>query len=243
MKQALIVLAVAALATPAFAASLAQAEVANGPWYHGVYTQGVRGDVSTTIEFREGTVGGNGDRGTVVASFPLTFDLPVPGTYTIEVPLETEDHFQLTTTDFGYSYFYDTGLTDPNDPNNSPIVQGVQGGGPVLAMGGTGNENQFYGDAAGNGVADWDGWYWFGGDPYAGFYMKLWDVAGNVVYDNTAPVDPNGTRYYSRPALDWGDLGSTPVTIGKFEVGFVTEVPEPASFALIGFAALLLRRR
>jgi MYXO-CTERM domain-containing protein len=198
--------------------------------YGGVVTPGAdRGPVETTIEFRDGTVGGNGSRGVVVASFPLS-DLPGPGSWIVDVDL-TGQEFTISMADFGYSYHYYAG----DDPNGVPIYEGVQGGGPLICTGGLGNEDQFYGD----GPPDWPGWYWFGGDPWAGFYMKMWDASGNVVYDNTAQTG----YYYGGSALDWGDMADVPVTIGAFQIGYSTEVPEPAAFSLLVLGAVALLRR
>jgi hypothetical protein len=198
--------------------------------YGGVVTPSLdRGPVQTTIEFREGTVGGNGDRGTVVASFPLS-DLPGLGTWIVTVDL-TGQEFTINTMDFGYSYFYDAG---------DDVFEGVEGGGPLICSGGLGNENQFYGDSGDVPGPDWDGWYWFGGEPWAGFYMKMWDTAGNVVYDNTTETG----SWFGGPALDWGDMADYPVTIGQFEIGYITEaVPEPASIGLLVLGGLALLRR
>jgi len=183
-----------------------------------------RGPVNAVIEFRDGTVGGNGSRGTVVASFPLA-DLPGNGAWIVGVDL-TGQEFTISMVDFGYSYHFWNGSS----------YEGVEGGGPLLASGGLGNENQFYGD----GPPDWPGWYWFGGDPWAGFYMKMWDTAGNVVYDNTTLSN----YYFSLPALDWGDMAGVPVTIGAFEIGYVTTaIPEPASVGLLALGAVALIRR
>ncbi len=194
---------------------------------------GDRGPVNTTIEFRDGTVGGNGSRGVVVASFPLS-DLPGEGSWIVDIDL-TGEEFTISMADFGYSYHYYAG----DDPNGVPIFEGVEGGGPLLCMGGSGNEDQFYGD----GPPDWPGWYWFGGypdNPYAGTYMKMWDTAGNVVYDNTTQQG----YFYGGPFLDWGDMADVPVTIGAFQIGYSTDaVPEPAAFSLLALGTLALLRR
>jgi MYXO-CTERM domain-containing protein len=198
---------------------------AASPQYGGVVTPGGgRGPVQTTIEFRDGTVGGDGDRGVVVASFPLS-DLPGLGSWIVDVDI-TGQEFTISMVDFGYSYHFWNGVE----------YEGVEGGGPLICTGGLGNENQFYGD----GPPDWTGWYWFGGDPWAGFYMKMWDTAGNVVYDNTAETG----YYFGGSALDWGDMTDVPVTIGAFQIGYSTEaVPEPAAFSLLALGAVALLRR
>ncbi|MFQ5807399.1 MAG: PEP-CTERM sorting domain-containing protein [Phycisphaerae bacterium] len=225
--RVLLALLVVLMVPPALADLLpADYGSADAPRYGGVIQpDGRQGPVRTTIEFREGTVGGNADRGTVVASFPLA-DLPGLGAWIVTVDI-TGQEFTINTLDFGYSYHYDIG---------GGVFEGVEGGGPMIRFGGLGNENQFYGD----GPPDWPGWYWFGGEPWAGFYMKMWDTAGNVVYDNTADTG----FYFAGPALDWGDMAEYPVTIGQFEIGYVTEaVPEPASLGLLALGVLALARR
>ena len=237
MTKGTALLLAALFALPVFGADTVGYVVNPGDieYFGTIQYSNMRGPVQTTIEFREGTVGGNGSRGTVVASFGLT-DLPYApadpngpfACWTVDIDLTGGDEFVISPVDFGYSYFYADG-------------EGVEGGGPFITSGGAGNEDQFYSDDPNIPGADWTGWSYFGGNPHAGYHMKMWDASGAVVYDNTV----SSGFYYSRPALDWGDLpGSSPITIAKFQIGYcTTAVPEPGALLLLGIGAWALYRR
>lgn len=256
MRSAVIAMLLAALAASAAAADLAPFGTTAGTATELTplaFNAELDGDVSTTITFFAGTTGANGARGTAAASFDLAMTVPGPGAYTQKVTLAAADQFAVRALDLGYSYRFISGT---HDNLGEPIVTGLDHGAPLLARGGLNNDDEIYGDAYGNGVVDWDGWYWFGGygepeSAFAGLYMRVWDNEGHLLYDNSDLAvradDPTALCWYEGPGLDWGDqstsLRSEQILIGAFEIGFVTEVPEPTSIILLALAGLAIRPR
>ena len=122
-------------------------------------------------------------------------NLPGYGTHYRDYLIPAQDQFTLASGDFGYSY----------ELTNSST-------GPVIASGGAGNEDNFweYNDL-------YEDWWWtsFGGNPHAGFYMKIYagpaeeedpntcdisgykfdDVNGNSVWDGGEPNIPGWEIY------------------------------------------------
>jgi len=112
-----------------------------------------------TIRFYSGVDGStNPDFATFLKSFQLS-DLPGSGTYYRDYSIHTQDQFTLASGNFGYSYEFDNSAT-----------------GSIIASGGTGNEDKFW-EWGYDDIGGWDWYlYWFGGSPYAGFYMKVYVV-------------------------------------------------------------------
>jgi len=105
-----------------------------------------------TIRFYRGT-DWNTKPGTKLKTFNFS-GLSGSGLHTETYDIPPEDQFYLTSGDLGYSYEFADSST-----------------GALLASGGTGTENAFWG------YDDWEGvWYsvWFGGSPWAGLYMQIY---------------------------------------------------------------------
>jgi hypothetical protein len=127
-----------------------------------------RSDPGTiTIRFYSGVDGSTDpDDATYLKTFSIS-GLSGPGTYYRNYSIGAQDQFNLPSGDFGYSY----------ELTNSST-------GPIVASGGTGNEDQFW-QWMYDPIWGWDwGLVWFSGSPHAGFYMKVY---------TSAPVqeDPN----------------------------------------------------
>ncbi|MHC4676644.1 MAG: MSCRAMM family protein [Planctomycetota bacterium] len=125
-----------------------------------------------TIRFYYGVDGfTDPDDATHLKTFNIS-GLPGFGAYYNDYSIPAQDQFNLPSGDFGYSYE----VTDPCT-------------GPIIASGGTGNEDQFWEwiDDAFWGLA------WFGGSPHAGFYMKVYTAPG--VQEDPNECDITGYKF------------------------------------------------
>jgi hypothetical protein len=110
-----------------------------------------------TIRFYSGVDGSTDpDDAIYLKAFNISI-LPGLGVHYSDYSIPAQDQFNLPSGDFGYSY----------EITNSST-------GPIIASGGTGNEDQFW-EWMYDAIWGWD-WYliWFGGSPHAGFYMKVY---------------------------------------------------------------------
>jgi len=122
--------------------------------------------VSMTITFYEGT--SDADVGTEIASFELT-DLPGSESGDLEawaVPVDISggSEFELPEGPVGYGY------------------QTADDDGPLFAIGGQGITDAFR-------ILPDEGLSWFGGDPYAQFWMRITGVANEVITPDPPPND------------------------------------------------------
>ncbi|MHC4441463.1 MAG: putative metal-binding motif-containing protein [Planctomycetota bacterium] len=106
--------------------------------------------------------------------------LPGNGMYEVDIDLSGGSEFNLPPGNFGYSYEFDNNNTDM-----------------VIASGGSGNQDMFWADCTLS---------WFGGSPWAGFYMKI-----TTEEDSPPDIDINPTSLNI-------DCTSSPTPIAAIEI-------------------------